>query len=163
MNDKFYHLQRRWPVCPPARWRDQIESETGVPLKEAEHQAQGQGCALLFQKMVFRCLSLSRKTIRECHWPVVLPQFFCFLLGQRSCVGCFLSFFHFFHSNSTKNKKKMISFSDKPVWCSKNTYMCILTYLSISVSIPAPPLHINNYHALFLLNVSLISRKIKSL
>ena len=26
---------------PPAHWRDQIERDMGVPLKEAEHQAQG--------------------------------------------------------------------------------------------------------------------------
>ena len=30
-------LKRR----PPARWREQIERDMGVPLKEAEHQAQG--------------------------------------------------------------------------------------------------------------------------
>ena len=31
----------RPPGRPPARWRDQIERDMGVPLKEAEHQAQG--------------------------------------------------------------------------------------------------------------------------
>ena len=34
-------LKRRPPGRPPARWRDQIERDMGVPLKEAEHQAQG--------------------------------------------------------------------------------------------------------------------------
>ena len=34
-------LKRRPPERPPARWRDQIERNMGVPLKEAEHQAQG--------------------------------------------------------------------------------------------------------------------------
>ena len=33
--------KRRPPGRPPARWRDQIERDMGVPLKEAEHQAQG--------------------------------------------------------------------------------------------------------------------------
>ena len=35
-----YFLKRRPPGRPPARWRDQIERDMGVPLKEAEHQAQ---------------------------------------------------------------------------------------------------------------------------
>ena len=34
-------LKRRRPGRPPARWRDQIESNVGVPLKGAENQAQG--------------------------------------------------------------------------------------------------------------------------
>ena len=38
---KNYFLKRRPPGRPPARWRDQNERDMGVPLKEAEHQAQG--------------------------------------------------------------------------------------------------------------------------
>ena len=33
--------QRRPPGRPPTRWRDQIQGDLGVPLQEAEHQAQG--------------------------------------------------------------------------------------------------------------------------
>ena len=33
--------QRRPPGHTPTRWRDQIQGDLGVPLQEAEHQAQG--------------------------------------------------------------------------------------------------------------------------
>ena len=34
-------IQRRPPGHPPTRWRDHIQGDLGVPLQEAEHQAQG--------------------------------------------------------------------------------------------------------------------------
>ena len=36
-----YFTQRRPPGRPPTRRRDQIQGDLGVPLQEAEHQAQG--------------------------------------------------------------------------------------------------------------------------
>ena len=38
---KNVFTQQRSPGRPPTRWRDQIRGDLGVPLQEAEHQAQG--------------------------------------------------------------------------------------------------------------------------